>query len=87
MALRRRFEREMAALTDAVLAAEPGTNPVSLASLFIDYGVELGLMSRLVPAATMADYLRALADAVDTGVPVWPTLLLEPPDPSDDMPF
>lgn len=87
MALRRHFDRELAVLTDSVLEAVPGTNPVSLASLMIDYGIELGLMSGLVPAVTMADYLRALADAIDTGAPVWPTLLLEPIEPATDTPF
>lgn len=85
--LRTALDAELTVLFKALLERQPDVDPVSFSSLLIDYGVELAVASGLVPSALMADYLRALAEAIDTESGVWPSLCLPSRNITTDPPF
>lgn len=85
--LRTVLDAELTRIFRALQAKEPNLDPVAFASSLVDFGVELAVTSGLVPSPIMADYLRALAEAIDTDAAVWPTLCVSPQPSSADSPF
>ncbi|WP_421999315.1 hypothetical protein [Reyranella sp.] len=74
MRLREALEPELARLIDAAKAVDPVTDPVTVGSLLLLYGVEISLTVGDIAPERMADYLRAVADAVDDRTGALPTL-------------
>lgn len=87
MQLKSALSEEFARFLSTVQAKLPDSDPLSLASLLMDYGIEVGLASGSVTNAIMADYLRAMADAVDTDAAVWPALCLQSEESVVEPPF
>jgi hypothetical protein len=67
-------EPQLWALVEAARRVAPGIDGATIASLLITCGVEIGIGIGPVTRASMADYLRAMADALDMCASVLPSL-------------
>lgn len=87
MRLREALEPELTRLVEAAKAVDPQVDGVTAGSLLMLYGVEIALTVGDIAPERMADYLRAVADAVDEGTGMLPTLGRVHLEGRDEPPF
>lgn len=74
MRMREALEPELTRLIEATKAVDPEVDAVTVGSLLLLYGVEIALTVGDIAPERMADYLRAVADAVEERSGALPTL-------------
>ncbi|MCW5733398.1 MAG: hypothetical protein KIS73_04705 [Enhydrobacter sp.] len=74
MRLREALEPELTRLVEAAQAVDPEVDAVTVGSLLALYGVEIALTVGDIAPERLADYLRAVADAVEDRAGALPTL-------------
>jgi hypothetical protein len=87
MRLREALEPELTRLIGATKMVDPEADPVTVGSLLMLYGVEIALTVGDLAPERMADYLRAVADAVDERTGALPTLRRMHVEGSDEPSF
>jgi hypothetical protein len=87
MRLREALEPELTRLVAAAKTVDPEVDAVTVGSLLTLYGVEVALTVGDLAPERMADYLRAVADAVDERTGALPTLRRVRVEGSDEPTF
>lgn len=74
MRMRDALEPELTRLIEATKTVDPEVDAVTVGSLLLLYGVEIALTVGDIAPGRLADYLRAVADAVEDRTGALPTL-------------
>lgn len=74
MRMRLALEPELTRMVEATKAVDPEVDAVTVGSLLLLYGVEIALTVGDIAPERLADYLRAVADAVEDRTGALPTL-------------
>jgi len=87
MRLREALEPELTRLIEVTRVVDPEVDAVTAGFLLMLYGVEIALTVGDIAPETMADYLRAVADAVEDRTGALPTLGRLYSEGRDEPPF